>query len=101
VTVCELLLATVTLPKFTGDGLMANRPCAPEPLRAMTYGPEGALLVRVMDPDTVAVEVGANTALNVLFVPAGRLIGRGRPVMLNPAPDTVACVIVRVELPGF
>jgi hypothetical protein len=59
------------------------------------------LLVSETDPLTLPVVVGANTTLNVVFLPTAIVAGTVNPLMLNPLPDTVACEIVTLALPPF
>jgi hypothetical protein len=76
-------------------------PASPDPLNAMVNGELGALLVSEIEPVTAPVAPGAKTALNVVFEPAGIVIGALRPVILNPVPVTVACEITRLAVPLF
>ena len=50
-------------------------------------------------PDTLPAAVGANCTLKVTDCPAGRARGKISPLMLKPAPVTVACEIVKVTPP--
>jgi len=59
----ELLVPTVTLPKFTGDGVTEIPDCAaavPVPLNDIFSGELEALLVTVSVPLTAPVDWGAN-----------------------------------------
>ncbi len=100
VTVCELLLPTATLPKLTLDGVTDSCDCAPVALRAIVVGEPGAFVVSEMLPETLPAEAGANTALNVALLPAEIVCGE-KPGMVNPAPVTPPCEIVRLALPAF
>jgi len=63
-------------------------------------GELGALLTNEMDPETLPLVVGANTALNVALLPAPMLIGSaGIPLMLKPLPVTLACEIETAAVP--
>jgi hypothetical protein len=100
VTVCELLLPTATLPKLTLDGVADSCDCAPVALRAIVVGEPGAFVVSEMLPEELPVEVGAKTALNVALLPAAIVCGE-KPGIVNPAPVTPPCEIVRLALPTF
>jgi hypothetical protein len=99
----SVLLPTFTLPKLRLEVLKVNScvPASPDPLNAMVNGELGALLVSEIEPVTAPVAPGAKTALNVVFEPAGIVIGALRPVILNPVPVTVACEITRLAVPLF
>lgn len=60
------------------------------------------MLISEIDPVTLPLLVGANTALNVLLLPALIVIGNvGIPLMLKPAPVAVAWVIDIAAEPPF
>jgi hypothetical protein len=101
VIVCEPLLPTPTDPKLTLAGLAPSCPCVPVPDRAIEAGEPAALLTTEMLPLAAPADVGANVAVNEALLPAPIFIGIVAPLMLNPAPDTVACVTVSVALPEF
>ena len=103
VTLEELLLPSLTLPKLRLVGLAPSKCVAatPVPLSEIASGEFGALLTSEMDPFTAPADPGANTALNVVVLPALTVAGTLIPVMLNPAPVTFACVIVRAAVPPF
>jgi hypothetical protein len=101
VIVCEPLLPTPTEPKFTLAGLAPSCPCVPVPDSAIEAGEPGALLTTDMLPLAAPADVGAKVAVNEALLPAPIFIGIVAPLMLNPAPDTVVCVTVRVALPEF
>jgi hypothetical protein len=73
----------------------------PVPESEIAVGEPGALVTRETDPETEPAAAGPNETLNVLPVPAAIVAGTVRPLMLNPAPDTVACEMVSVALPVF
>lgn len=54
-----------------------------------------------MLPVAAPVDVGAKTAVNEALLPALIFIGIVAPLMLNPVPEAVAWVTVRVALPAF
>ena len=68
-------------------------------LRAMVLGEWGALLTSETPPDALPVAVGANCTLKVLDCPAVRVRGEVSPLMLKPAPVTVACGMVKSAVP--
>ena len=97
----SLLLPTFTLPKLRLGVLNVSScvPASPDPLNAMANGELGALLVSEIEPVTGPAAPGAKTALNVVFEPAGIVIGVLRPVIVNPVPVTLACEITRLAVP--
>ncbi len=101
VIACEPLLPTPTEPKLTLAGLAPSCPCVPVPDSAIEAGEPGALLTTEMLPLAAPAVVGAKVAVNEALLPAAIFIGIVAPLMLNPAPETVACVTVRVALPEF
>src|SRR5437899_9149182 len=96
---CKLVLPTSTLPRLALGGVMESCGCTPVPLRAMVLGELGALLTSDTLADTLPVAVGANCTLKVLDWPAGRVSGNVDPLMLKPAPVTVACAMVKLAVP--
>jgi hypothetical protein len=94
-------LPTFTLPKLRLGVLNVNScvPVSPDPLSAIVSVELGALLVSEIDPVTAPATPGAKTALNVVFEPAGIVIGALRPLMLNPVPVTVAFEITKLDVP--
>jgi hypothetical protein len=99
----SLSLPTFTLPKLRLGVLNVSScvPASPVPLNAMVNVELEALLVSEIEPVTAPAAPGAKTALNVVFEPAGIVIGALRPVMLNPVPVTVAREITRLAVPLF
>lgn len=59
------------------------------------------MLTIEMLPAAAPADVGAKTAANDALLPALIVIGRLAPLTLNPLPEAVACVTVRVALPLF
>src|SRR5712691_6762178 len=92
VTGNPLLPPTFTLPKLRLVGFAPSRKvaAAPVPLRAIVNGEPGALPTKETEPVTLPVVVGAKVVLNVVLPPAAIVAGTVRPVMVKPAPDTVA-----------
>ena len=103
VVVSALLLPVFTFPKGKLVGVAPSRvvEAVPVPLNAIASGEFGALLTSETDPLTLPAVVGANIRLNVVLPPAAIVLGRGRPVVLKPAPVTLACVIVKLAFPLF
>ena len=58
-----------------------------------------ALLAITILPVRLPADCGANTTLNVVLLPAARVNGRLRPLILKPAPLGVACVMLMLEPP--
>lgn len=88
----ELLLPTFTFPKLKLAGFAPSRKVGitPVPVREMANGVPGALLTSETEPVTLPADVGENTALNMPVLPAAIVTGTARPVMLKPAPETLA-----------
>jgi len=103
VEVSDLLLPTLTALKFKLVGLAASCRVAAEPVpdRLMTSDEGVPFVARVIDPLTVAVEVGVKIALKATLPPAGICVAVERPVMLKPFTAGVTCEKVSVELPPF
>ncbi len=59
------------------------------------------LPVRTKEPVTFPAEVGEKTMLNVVLAPPASVAGSVSPLMLNPVPEGVACVIVTLAVPAF
>ncbi len=100
-TLCELLVPVVTLPKAAVVGVAASCGCVPVPLQAIVVGEFGALLTIEMLPLALPAVVGANCALNVVLSPAPNVSGVLNPLRLIPAPDAVAPEIVTLAVPEF
>lgn len=98
-----LLLPTFTLPKLRFDVLNVSSrvPATPVPLKVIMSGELGALLVSETEPVTDPPTVGVKTTLNVACEPVGIVSGVPRPVIVKPAPDTVACEITTLAVPLF
>lgn len=71
------------------------------PLRAMTRGEPGALLVIEMLPLSVPAAVGANFAVNDALMFGSIVCGRVSPLMLKPVPEALAAEIVTLAVPVF
>jgi hypothetical protein len=101
VMVCELLVPVETLPKAALDGVAAICACVPVPLRPIARGEFGALLTSEMLPVALPPVVGANCAVKVAVCPALIVNGVVRPLIANPAPEVLACEMVRLAVPEF
>jgi hypothetical protein len=101
VIVWDPLLPTATEPKLTLAGLALSWPWVPVPDRAIAAGEPGELLTTEMLPVAAPADVGAKVAVNDALLPALIVIGIVAPLILNPAPEAVACVTVRVAFPEF
>jgi hypothetical protein len=69
------------------------------PLNAIAKGDPGALLVIEMLPLALPVAVGVKPAVNDALCPALIVTGAVIPLMLNPAPETLAAEIVTLAVP--
>lgn len=103
VTFNEVLVPSVTFPKLNVEGLAPSSSVAatPVPLSGTARGEFEPLLVREMEPVALPVVVGEKTALNVVVAPTAIVTGVERPVIVKPAPDTLACETVRLAVPVF
>jgi hypothetical protein len=103
VTSNVIALPMLTLPKLRVVGLATSIwvTATPFPLRAIVSGEFGASLASETDPESLPVEPGEKTALNVLLWPAGSDRGTAIPLMLKPVPATVACDMATLALPVF
>ena len=52
-------------------------------------------------PVAVPAELGAKRTLSVALDPGWRAVGTANPLMLKPAPETLAAVIVNAAFPEF
>src|SRR5882757_963234 len=99
VAVTLLLVPTATLPKFKVLALEVNCPAGtPLPARAIASFGFDAFESTAIPPLTFPPSFGVKRTLKVTLCPLFRLRGKLRPYKLNPAPVTVACEIVTVEL---
>jgi hypothetical protein len=101
VTVWELLVPVVTLPKAMDAGDAFSCDCIPVPVSAIESGEFGALLTTEMLPESLPEPVGANFAVTVVDWPAVNVIGVVIPEMLKPVPDTLTCDTVTLAVPLF
>ena len=96
-------MPTLVFAKVRLVGLAPSKKVAatPVPLSGIARGEPGALVVSDMEPLTVPATEGEKTALKAVFCPAATDAGTVRPLMLKPAPETLAPEIVRVAVPLF
>lgn len=99
--VWELLVLVTTLPNAALLGVAESCGCVAVPVREIVRGDPGALLTIEMLPVALPAVVGANFAVSVVVRPAPRVCGVVIPLMLNPAPDALACEMVRLAVPEF
>ena len=103
VTVWVELLPTLMLLNATGDGLTVIVACVaePDPLRLMTSGDPGALLVIDTLPLLFPALVGANVTVKLVVWPGVRLAGAVQPVNVKPVPVMLCAVIETAAVPVF
>src|ERR1700732_2854044 len=70
------------------------------PDREMLDGELVALLLTVILPVAAPLAEGANVEASVVVCPGARVMPLA-PVVLNPAPATITCAIVTLELPAL
>lgn len=73
----------------------------PVPERGIESVGFGALLVIAIEPVKFPAEIGANTAVKVVFFPAAKVMGTLSPLRLKPVPLATACEIVTPDPPEF
>lgn len=90
-TANELLLSTFTFPKIKRVGFASSSKVGftPVPLSETANG-EDASLTSETEPVTLSAEVGANTALNVVLLPAAIVTGVASPVIPKTFPERLA-----------
>ncbi len=96
------VVPTVTVPKFAEVGVMVNCPCVvPVPDKPIVRFGFEALETTEMLPLTLPVTVGENDVVNDTLWPGFSVAGRVNPLMLNPAPVTLACDRLTLTPPEF
>src|SRR5689334_7667715 len=100
VAVCAL--PTTTDPNAIDVGLAVTDPSATAlPLSGIVrVGLEPSDVI-VTDPFALPVEEGANFTLKLTLWPEFKVVGRVKPLMLNPSPEADAAEIFRLEPPEF
>jgi hypothetical protein len=98
-----LLLPSAIVLKFKLLGLKPSPACAAEPVPVTPITKvEGAPFVTsVMEPLTAELELGLNTALNVILEFGAIVVDIDNPVKLTPVPLAANCENVSVALPLF
>ena len=100
VTVWVVFVPTVKLPKLTLAGLASRVPGAkPVPEIEIVLGELEALLTMLTLPLALPEAVGAKINVRVAVWPLANVAGTERPLMLKPAPVTVASEIVTLLAP--
>jgi hypothetical protein len=100
-TVKALLFPTATLPKLK-LGRLADRTAVdaiPIPLRETVLGVLEILLMMETSPAKVPAAFGEKMTFNVDWFPASITRGSVTPVIVTPAEEALALVIVRLEVP--
>src|SRR5580700_8344093 len=94
------LSPTWTFGKLRLGGLAESEPGGkPAPETGKFSGELTASLTMATLPLTVPLAWGANTTLKLVLWPAASVTGSDNPLKVNPAPVTVACEIVVLEVP--
>ena len=103
VTLCELLVLAVTLPKLRLGALELSSAAAatPVPLTETVPGVLEASLMTETLPLTAPAALGANTIVNVDCLPGATVMGSLTPVMENPLAVVLACVTLSAAPPGL
>lgn len=100
-TEADPLLPTTTLPKLTAEGVLASPGCVPVPVNAMDMGEFGASLEIEIFPLAFPTDVGENFAMKLMLCPGCMVCPAGDPLIVNPAPVTLACEIITLAEPVF
>lgn len=95
------LLPTTTPLKLTAVGEAANPGCVPAPVNAIVRGEFGALLETEILPLAFPTDVGENCAVKFILCPGWIVCPFGEPLIVNPAPVTLAWEIVTLADPVF
>ncbi len=95
-----LVEPVATLPKLKLAGLAVTVPGeTPVPESAMFSGELEPLLTIARVPETLPAAVGENFTETVALWFAFKVVGKVRPLIVNPLPDKFACEIVTLALP--
>jgi len=100
-TLCEPVLPTATLPKFTLVGEMVSCGCAcvPVPFKGIASGEPGASLTIETLPVRLPTEAGANFAENEVLCPGFKVSGADTPVRVKPVPEAVMPEMLAAVVP--
>lgn len=101
VTVLDPLLPTRTVPKLMLAGFAESPPWVPVPLNAIESVGFEAFVEMVTAPDALPEAVGAKAAVKDTCAPAAIVCPAVSPLMLKPAPEALAWLIVTVLAPEF
>src|SRR5438132_261142 len=96
---CTPVLPTSTLPKLTQRNGTRLNSSHTVPLSAMLLVELGALLTSETLLDSLPVVVGANCKSFPTRRSSDLVRGKVSPLMLKPAPVTLACAMVKLALP--
>jgi hypothetical protein len=99
-TVCDCGVPTCTLPKFTLAGFADNDPEA-KPNPASVIVAAGIVPENPMLPLALPADCGANVTVKPAVCPDASVIGRFKPLRLNPAPVATAWDTVMLAPPLF
>jgi len=99
--VCVFVLPTGTLPKLAlaGTRESCGCSCTAAPDSAIIAGEFVALLTTETLPVTLPTAVGAKAIFNEAFCPAAKVRGSVSPLAVKPAPETLSCEMLTLELP--
>ena len=103
VTVCVALAPVATLPKLSdvGEAESCRTWATPVPDKDTARDEVGELLTSVSVPENVPAAVGAKLTVKGEEVPGETVRGRLRPEKAKPAPESEACLMIRLAVPGF
>jgi hypothetical protein len=101
ITLWVLLTSTFSLPKLSDVvlGVSCRLGASPLPLSGIVVGEVGALLIRVRLLAELTFDVGVKLTVNIADFPGASVIGKERPLRLNPVPGPAACVMFRLAPP--
>jgi len=99
VSVCVLLVPVMMLPKLTLVGVTDRSGCTPVPVRETVAGELVAVLVTPTAPETLPAEAGVKATRSEKLCPAARVSAPGKPLKLNPTPETVTDETVTEPVP--
>jgi hypothetical protein len=103
VTLCVLLALRVWLPKFSDVvlGVSCRTGDNPVPLSAIVVGEAGALLNSERLVAELTADAGVKLTVKIADFPGASVIGKARPLRLNPVPSPAAWVMFRLAVPGL
>lgn len=103
VTVCVLLLPTVTFPNAapTGFSVICGAGATTSAVMGMLNEVFAALLVKLTDPEAVPVLLGVNVMVMPSCAPPAKVVGVLNPLRVNKGLEVEPAEIVMVEVPGL